>query len=139
MERYAELNGDNIVIEIWITGDTAEAESKGWIPAPNPNKDGARRGDIWDGEKFITPDPEPDPTELGVLSVNNWSIPADGVSTSTAIYTSEDPVDFIIDDSEIITVSPDQNYCTLEISADAPGPISVKVRDKQFTIVAEEV
>jgi len=135
MERYAELNNDNIVINVWITSDSEAAESRGWISAPV----GTRRGDIWDGEKFNTPYPKSDLNKLGVLSINKWTIPADGETTSVAIYTSNEPVKFIIDDDKIIEVTPDQNYCTLEIAADAPGPISVKVKDKQFTIVAEEV
>lgn len=134
MERYAELNDDNVVINVWITGDSDAAESRGWIPAPA----GTRRGDIWDGEKFNSPDPEPDPNELGILSVNKWKIPADGETEAVAIYTSEESVDFVVD-GEIVTVHPSDNYCTLEISADSPGPIEIKVKDKSFTIIAEEV
>jgi hypothetical protein len=128
--RYAILDENNKVTNI---AKSDKALHDNWIDGT-----GAKIGDTWDGEQFITPEPEPEPVKLDVLSVDRWTIPADGTTEAVATYTSNDPVKFIID-GQVVTVDPVEQVCTLEISADAAGPIPVQVKDKQFVIVAEDV
>jgi hypothetical protein len=109
--------------------DTPLAEN--WIPA-----NGAKIGDTWDGENFITPEPEPAPVALGVLKTDVWVIPADGATFATITFTSNDPVYFIVNDDPHLVIPVDQ-IATLEITADAPGSIRVEVQDKQLVITAE--
>lgn len=106
-----------------------------------PNLISAENGGIgWsyvDGN-LIAPDPVPQPVTLGVLTTDIWSIPADGTTFATVTYTSDTTVYFAVE-STITVVDPVDQVATIEITADAPGPIRVDVQDKRLVIVALEV
>jgi hypothetical protein len=53
-------------------------------------------------------------------------------------YTSDATVHFSVDGTSY-SVEPVDHVATLEITADAPGPIRVEVKDKQLIITALEV
>ena len=72
------------------------------------------------------------------LSTDLWAIPADGEAFATVTFTSADPVHFSVNE-EVHTVNPVDNVATIEITADAPGPIRVEVKDKQLVITAEAI
>lgn len=74
--------------------------------------------------------------EMEVLSTDRWVIPADATTFATVNYTSDDAVIFIVND-DIYEVEPVSTIATLEITADAAGPILVCVKDKQLIITAE--
>lgn len=73
-----------------------------------------------------------------VLSTDTWTIPADGTTYATVTYTSKDTVYFSINEQSR-AVDPIEYVATLEITADAPGPIRVEVKSKQLIITAIEV
>ena len=75
---------------------------------------------------------------LDVLSVDTWQIEADSADVATVTYTSNDTVHFVAD-GLLYSVEPVDSIATLEISADAPGPIPVQVQDKQIMLTAVEV
>jgi hypothetical protein len=75
---------------------------------------------------------------LNILSTDIWEIPADAATPATVAYTSKDTVHFSVDGSTY-SVEPVDYVATLEITADAPGPIRVEVKDKQLIITALEV
>jgi hypothetical protein len=77
-------------------------------------------------------------TTFDVLSVDTWEIPADSVTTVTATYTSEDTVYFTVN-SVVYPVEPVDFVATLEITADAPGPVEIQVKDQQLVVTALEV
>ena len=80
----------------------------------------------------------PEPVTLDVLSVDTWQIDADIADVATVTYTSNDTVHFVAD-GLLYSVEPVDSMATLEISADAPGPIPVQVQDKQIMLTAVEV
>ena len=80
----------------------------------------------------------PEPVTLDVLSVDTWQIEADSTDVATVTYTSNDTVHFVAD-GLLYSVEPVDSIATLEISADAPGPIPVQVQDKQIMLTAVEV
>jgi len=82
-------------------------------------------------------EPAPIPA-LDVLEVDQWTIPADGVTYSVLTYTSDALVNFVVD-GVVTPVQPVDYVATLEIAASAAGAIQVQVRDKQIAIVAEAV
>jgi len=125
--RYAVLNDGNVVINIALANAPINDR---WIDAT-----GAKIGDTWTGTEFVTPEPTPEPVELDTLSTDKWTIIADGQDEATVTYTSDDPVHFVAD-GEIYLVEPVEQVATLEISANAAGPILVQVQDKQLTIMA---
>jgi hypothetical protein len=75
---------------------------------------------------------------LNILSTDKWEIPADGVTFATVTYTSDATVHFSVDGTSY-SVEPVDHVATHEITADAPGPIRVEVKDKQLIITALEV
>jgi len=92
-------------------------------------------------EVYVSPpvtDPEPLPVRLGVLSVDTWTLLADSADVATVTYTSNDTVHFVAD-GLLYSVEPVDSIATLEISADAPGPIPVQVQDKPIMLTAVEV
>ena len=92
-------------------------------------------------EVYVPPVPDPPgpvPVRLGVLSVNTWTLLADSTDVATVTYTSNDTVHFVAD-GLLYSVEPVDSIATLEISADAPGPIPVQVQDKQIMLTAVEV
>lgn len=76
--------------------------------------------------------------KLDVLTTDKWDIPADGETFATATYTDDTTVYFSVNEN-IHAVEPVEQVATLEITADAPGPIRVEVKDKQLIITALEV
>jgi hypothetical protein len=76
--------------------------------------------------------------KLDVLSTDTWTIPADAATPATVTYTSEDTVYFSVNEASH-AVDPVGYIATLEITADAPGPIRVEVKEKQLIITALEV
>ena len=72
------------------------------------------------------------------LSTDTWTIPADGTTHATVTYTDKGTVYFSINETSH-AVEPIDYIATLEITADAPGPIRVEVKDKQLIITAIEV
>ena len=81
------------------------------------------------------PAPEPEP-ELYILSTDTWTIPADNATPATITYTTNDPAKFTIN-GEVYVLDPEDGSVIFEIVADNPGPIEIKVRDKQIVITAE--
>lgn len=94
--------------------------------------------DVFDGETWVTPAIEASPPALGNILTDRWSIPADNTTVATVTYTADDTVYFVVNDT-VHTIEPVDYVAALEITADAPGPIRIEVRDKQITIVATEV
>lgn len=72
------------------------------------------------------------------LSSDTWTIPADGITHATVTYTAQETVYFSVNET-VHAVEPIDYIATLEITADAPGPIRVEVKDKQLIITAIEV
>jgi len=93
-------------------------------------------------EVYVPPVPDPPgpvPVRLGgVLNVDTWTLLADSTDVATVTYTSNDTVHFVAD-GLLYSVEPVDSIATLEISADAPGPIPVQVQDKQIMLTAVEV
>jgi hypothetical protein len=129
----------------YFTGQTKEISDKegcpkSWtriqLPEIPENKLARFNGKIWamDDTRIIIPPV----IVLDILSTDMWSIPADGVTFATVTYTSDEIVYFVVE-SEIHAVEPVDQMAVLEITADAPGPIQVEVKDKQIVIAVEEV
>jgi len=78
------------------------------------------------------------PVVLGVLTHDKWAIAADDVEIVTLTYTADEAVCFVVND-EINVVEPVDSVATLEISADAVGPIRVEVRGQRLVLAATEV
>lgn len=89
-------------------------------------------------EVFIPPEQIPAQIILDVLSTDAWNIPSDGTTYATVAYTSEETIYFSVNEQSH-AVEPIDCVATLEITADAPGPIRVEVKDKQLIITAIEV
>jgi hypothetical protein len=79
-----------------------------------------------------------DSITFDTLSTDTWTIPADATTPATVTYTSEDTVYFSVNETSH-AVEPVDYTATLEITADAPGPIRVEVKTKQLIITALEV
>lgn len=77
-------------------------------------------------------------TTFDVLSTDTWSIPADATTFATVTYTDDETVYFSVNET-IHAVEPVDYIATLEITADAPGPIRVEVKAQQLIIAALEV
>jgi len=73
-------------------------------------------------------------TVLGELGADRWTIPADGETPATVWYTTDEIVHFSVD-GEVHEVAPENRAATLEVTADAIGPVEIKVRDKQALII----
>jgi hypothetical protein len=131
MARYAIINDSNIVINIAVADGPL---SDNWIPG-----ECAKRGDTWDGENFITPEPEPEPVVLDILSTDTYNIPADGETFATVTYTSNNAEVVFSVDGDTYEVETVDQIATLEITADSPGSISITIFDKSLTIIATEV
>jgi len=78
------------------------------------------------------------PVALNVLSHDKWSIMADSTSIITLTYTANEAVCFVVND-DIYVVEPIDQIATLEITADAVGPIRVEVRGQTLILAATEV
>lgn len=76
---------------------------------------------------------------LETLEVTDWTIPADGTSYVVAKYYSTDTVNFVVN-GDVVPIEPDDVYTAeLEIAADAPGPVEIKVKTDQAVVIATEV
>lgn len=128
VKRYAVVEG-SVVANVVVS---EEALAENWVQS-----DTAKRGDTWDGANFTTTEPEPEPVVLDILSTDTWTIPADGTTFATVTYTDDTTVYFSVNET-IHAVEPVEQVATLEITADAPGPIRVEVKTKQLIIVALE-
>ena len=129
--RYAII--ENGIVKNIAIASPEWAELKGWVAIA----DGVKIGWIYEDGEF-SPAPEaPLEFKLDVLSVDRWSIPADGITYATVTYTSDEIVNFIVND-DVYAVEPVGSMATLEITADATGPIRVCVKDKQLIITAIE-
>ena len=87
---------------------------------------------------FAPPDTIPIPVAMDVLKTDTWTIPADGTTFATVAYTDDTTVYFSVNETTH-AVEPVEQIATLEITADAPGPIRVEVKTKQLIITALEV
>lgn len=126
--RYAIIE-NNVVINV---AESDEPFTEEWVLS-----DTANIGDTWDGLEFIIPT-QINQTILGILSTDVWTIPADSVTVATVTYTDTDTVYFLVNET-IHAVEPVEHIATLEITANAPGPIRVEVKNKQLIITAIEV
>jgi len=99
---------------------------------------GGSIGWAYDNGVFTEPEPEPIPVILDVLTTDTWTIPAGGETFATVTYTSDTTVYFAVE-SEIHTVEPVDQIATLEVTADATGPIRIDVQDQRLVIAALEV
>ena len=98
----------------------------------------AQIGWIYEDGQFSQPPASPEPVELDILSTDVWVIPADSSTVATVTYTDSTTVYFSV--NEIIhAVEPVDYVATLEITADATGPIRVEVKAKKLIITAIEV
>jgi len=105
-----------------------------WVICP----DDCVNGWTYEGEAFNPHDSPATQVIMDILSTDLWAIPADGQTYATVTYTSEENVYFAVNDT-IHTITPIDSVATLEITADAPGPIKVQVKYQQLIIAAEEV
>jgi hypothetical protein len=87
---------------------------------------------------FTPPDPVSVPVTLDVLETDAWTIPADGTTFATVTYTN-DTTTYSSVNEITYAIEPVEQVATLEITADAPGPIRVEVKEKQLIITALEV
>lgn len=108
---------------IMNASDCAEKPQKGWT---------------YDGQVFTPPAPVAKPVAMGVLTHDCWAIPANDTDVITLTYTADEAVCFVVND-EIHVVEPLDQVATLEITADAPGPIRVEVRGEKLVLAATEV
>jgi hypothetical protein len=74
----------------------------------------------------------------GELVVDRYTIPANATSYAVARYGATDRVLFVVN-GVVHPVNPTAGVAELSVAADAPGVITVAVRDRQFVIVAEGV
>ena len=110
------------------------AATQGWVEIQN----NAQIGWIYEDGQFSQPPASPEPVELDILSTDVWTIPADSATVATVTYTDDDTVYFSVNET-IHAVEPVDDVATLEITANAPGPIRVEVKAKQLIITAIEV
>lgn len=125
---------DNGIVKNIAIAKESFATKMGWMPVV----DGAQIGWGYKDGAFIEPPKTDTPVELDVLSTDLWAIPSDGVTYATVTYTSDTDVYFVVNDI-IHTISPENSIATLEITADASGPIKVQVKSQQLIITAIEV
>ena len=124
---------NGIVVNI-VVADAEFAASQGWVEIQN----NAQIGWIYEDGQFSQPPYLPGPVELDILSTDVWVIHADSSTVATVTYTDTDTVYFSVNET-IHAVDPIDYVATLEITAAAPGPIRVEVKDKQLIITAIEV
>ena len=123
---------NGIVVNI-VVADAEFAASQGWVEIQN----NAQIGWIYEDGQFSQPPALPEPVELDILSTDVWTIPADSETVATVTYTDTDTVYFSVNET-VHAVEPVEQIATLEITANAPGPIRVEVKAKQLIITAIE-
>ena len=113
----------------------------GWTRT-SPGEEISGKTQLFSGKRWIYVDssliPSEPPVALDLLKTDKWYLPADGTTFATVTYTSNSTVYFAIE-STITAVEPVDKVATIEITADAPGPIRVDVQDKRLVIAALEV
>ena len=92
-------------------------------------------GWIYEDGQFYQPPALPVPVELDILSTDVWTISADSSTVATVTYSDNTTVYFSVNET-VHAVDPVDYVATLEITADAPGPIRVEVKNKQLIITA---
>ena len=95
-------------------------------------------GDYPDGRYVKHIKEKGNPLEMGVLTHDKWAIEADDTEIVTLTYTADEAVCFVVNDN-IYIVEPVNSIATLEITADAVGPIRVEVRGQELVLAATEV
>ena len=130
--NYAIVENGIVVNIVVATADFAA--SQGWIEIQNE----ARIGWIYEDGQFSQPPCLPGTIELDILSTDVWTIPANSETVATVTYTDTDTVYFSVNET-VHAVEPVEQIATLEITANAPGPIRVEVKAKQLIITAIEV
>ena len=125
--RYSVIENDT-VINIAVA---SEPLADTW-----QENQGESIGDTWDGTQFVSP-PAP-PVELGQMEADKHEILSDSQDTATVSITAPDTVHFVVD-GDLYSVEPENDTATLEITADAPGPIRVEMQGQSLMIVALEV
>jgi len=125
---------ENEIVKNIVVAEPDFAAAQGWIEATT----GAKIGGTYVDGSFGPLPQVSDPIVLDALATDKWSIDADATDYATITYTSDDKVYFIVDGS-VHAVTPVDSVATLEITADAPGPITVQVRSQQLVIAALEV
>ena len=130
--RYAII--ENGIVKNIAIASPELAASKGWRSITDDVAIG-----WWYEDGEFSPAPEaPVEIELDVLSTDTWTILADGSNYATVTYTDQETVYFSINET-VHAIEPIDYVATLEITADAPGPIRVEVKSKQLIITAIEV
>ena len=129
--NYAIIE-NGVVINI-VVAAADFATSQGWIEIQNE----AQIGWIYEDGQFSQPPYLPEPVELDILSTDVWAIPADSATVATVTYTDNETVYFSVNETSH-AVEPVDDVATLEITANAPGPIRVEVKAKQLIITAIE-
>lgn len=127
----AHVIKDNFIV------NTIEVESLDFMPGLIEATDGAI-GWQYENGVFIAPESGPIIPSFDILSTDTWAIPADATTPATVTYTDQETVYFSVNEQSH-AVEPIDYVATLEITADAPGPIRVEVKDKQLIITALEV
>ena len=131
--RYAIIEND--VVKNIVVSEPDFAESKGWVEATA----GAVIGGTYIDGIFTKPPTTISQEGLNILSTDKWIIHADGIEYATVTFTSdEDLVYFVVEGTSVYEVEPIDYIATLEITADAPGPIRVDVKNKQLILTAIE-
>lgn len=74
----------------------------------------------------------------GVLQVERWTIPADGVQYAVVSYGTSEAVYFVVNGVPTL-VEPEYQVAKLGVDSITPGPIRIEIRDQSVVIVAEEV
>ena len=131
--RYAII--ENGVVKNIVVATNEFAVQKGWVEVTG----GAQIGWMYEDGIFTEPPKTPSQEELNVLSTDKWIIHADGLEYATVTFTSdEDLVYFVVEGTSVYEVEPIDYIATLEITADAIGPIRVDVKNKQLILTAIE-
>jgi len=133
MPFYAQLNTSDDVVAATQTHSEIVADDMILIESLDTSLLGKHYNR--ETEAFETPT---SPVRLGVLAHDCWAIAADDNEIVTLTYTADEAVCFVVND-EIHIVEPVDQVATLEITADAVGPIRIEVRGQSLVLAATEV
>jgi hypothetical protein len=78
-----------------------------------------------------------DSIKLGVLSVDKWTMLADGVDVVRVTYTT-DKVAYFVVNGEVRPTYPTNKVAELFVSVTTPGAVNIQLENVQFTVVAFE-
>jgi len=94
------------------------------------------RGSKWE---TVTVEPAfPVPVLPQILKTDKWTVEADSTDFVSVTFGSTTTVHFIVE-GELYSVEQIGGLATLEITADAVGPVQVQVQNQQLVITAVEV